>query len=178
MTAPTAADVRAKEADSYVTQFGSLESYEKGGVEIINDDPRHYAFSNVFEVASNAKPYEKIAVGKNMKYVLEVLRAEGVSSWFASAHDEFALVLDGEVEVTLVRLDSSPVPSDAEGSHVLDGEPVGRRMGRVIARRGHMTLLPAGAAYRFSSERPGVVVMQTIAGDLTQFRWAEICQSL
>jgi hypothetical protein len=75
-------------------------------------------------------------------------------------------------------LDTSPVPPEAEGSHVLDGEPTGRRMGRVVARRGHMTLLPTGAAYRFTAERPGVVVMQTIAGDHTQFRWAEICQSL
>ena len=166
------------EADAYVTRFGSLASYEKGGVEIINDDPRHYAFSNVFEVASNARPYEKIAVGKNMKYVLEALRAEGASPWYASAHDEFALVLDGEVEITLVRLESSPVPEDAEGSQVLDGEPAGRRMGRVVAGRGHMTLLPKGAAYRFAAERPGVVLMQTIAGAHTQFRWAEICQSL
>jgi hypothetical protein len=33
------------------TRFGSLELYEKGGVEVINDDPRNYAFSNIFEVA-------------------------------------------------------------------------------------------------------------------------------
>ncbi len=176
MTAP--ADMRAKQAEHYETKFGSLDHYEKGGVEIINDDPRHYAFSNVFEVASNATPYEKIAVGKNMRYVLEAVRAEGTSPWYTAAHDEFALVLDGQVEITLVRLDESPVPPDVEGSQLLDGEPVGRRMGRVVARRGHMTLLPAGAAYRFAAERPGVVLMQTIAGVNTQFRWAEICQSL
>ena len=33
------------------TRFGSLERYEKGGVEVINDDARNYVFSNVFEVA-------------------------------------------------------------------------------------------------------------------------------
>ena len=47
---------------SYQTRFGSLEHYEKGGVEAINDDPRHYAFSNVYEVASKSGPYEKVAV--------------------------------------------------------------------------------------------------------------------
>jgi hypothetical protein len=105
----------AYEAASYVTRFGSLEQYEKGGVEIINDDPRHYAFSNVFEVASTSKPYEKVAVAKNMEYVLEAIRAEGVSAWRTAAHDEFALVLDGEVVIDLVKLDTSPLPPDAAG---------------------------------------------------------------
>jgi hypothetical protein len=48
------------------TRFGSLQHFEKGGVEVIKDDPRNYVFSNVFEVASKAKPYEKVAVGKNI----------------------------------------------------------------------------------------------------------------
>jgi hypothetical protein len=177
MTA-VAGDQRGKERSSYVTRFGSLESYEKGGVEIINDDPRHYAFSNVFEVATHAKPYEKTAVGKNMQYVIEAIRAEGTSGWRTAVHDEFALVMDGEVEISLVKLDSSPLPPDAAGSVALDGEPVGRPMGRVVARRGHMTLLPAGSAYRFHADRPGVILQQTIAGPDTLFRWAEICQSL
>ena len=51
------------------TRFGSLEHYEKGGVEVINDDPRNYAFSNIFEAASKSEPYEKVAVAKNLKYV-------------------------------------------------------------------------------------------------------------
>ena len=38
------------------TQFGSLASYQKGGVEVINDDPKHYVYSNVFEVVGKAKP--------------------------------------------------------------------------------------------------------------------------
>jgi hypothetical protein len=177
MTA-VAGDQRGKERSSYVTRFGSLESYEKGGVEIINDDPRHYAFSNVFEVATHAKPYEKTAVGKNMQYVIEAIRAEGTSDWRTAAHDEFALVMDGEVEISLVKLDSSPLAADAEGSVALDREPEGRPMGRVVARRGHMTLLPAGSAYRFHADRPGVILQQTIAGPDTLFRWAEICQSL
>ena len=163
----------------YVTRFGSLDHYEKGGVEIIADNPKNYVFSNIFEVASMSRPYEKVAVGKNIEYVLEVIRAEGTSEWRAAAHDEFALVMDGEVEIRLLKLaDPSVVPSDKKGSIALKGEPAGRRMGLVRARRGHMTLLPAGAAYQFHANRPGVILLQTIAGDDTRYRWAEICQTM
>jgi hypothetical protein len=172
------ADLRGKEQEFYTTKFGSLDNYERGGVEIINDDPRHYAFSNVFAVASSSRPYEKVAVGKNMDYVLEAVRAEGVSPWRTAAHDEFALVLDGEVEIKLVKLTEPALPADAVGSIELPGEPDGAYMGRIVARRGHQVLLPAGSAYRFSAAQPGVILMQTIAGPDTVYRWAEICQSL
>ncbi|HWC68914.1 MAG TPA: hypothetical protein VG478_12675 [Acidimicrobiales bacterium] len=161
----------------YKTVFGSLSGYRKGSVDIIDDDPKHYAFSNMFEVASSSKPYEKVAVGKNMQYVLEVLRAEGTSEWRTAAHDEFALVVDGTVTVELVKLDEPAVAADKSGSVRIDGEPVGRKMGRVIASRGHMTLLPANAAYRFHADTPGVILLQTILGDDTVERWAEICLS-
>jgi hypothetical protein len=164
-------------AVEYTTRFGSLDDYEKGTIELIDDDPKRYAFSNMFEVASTAKPYEKVAVGKNMEYVLEVLRAEGTSGWRTCAHDEFALVMDGEVEVRLVKLDQPLAPADKNGSIAVDGEPVGRTMGRVTARRGHMTLLPANAAYQFHADAPGVILLQTILGDDTIERWAEICLS-
>ena len=78
------------EHSSYTTVFGSLASYDKGGVELINDDPRHYAFSNMFDVAASSKPWEKVAIAKNFEYVLEVVRAEGTSPWHTAAHDEFA----------------------------------------------------------------------------------------
>ena len=163
----------------YVTRFGSLNHYEKGGVEIINDNPKYYAFSNIFEVASMSKPYEKVAVGKNMQYVIEVIRAEGTSEWRAAAHDEFALVMDGEVEIRLLKLDHpSIVPPAKEGSIRLPGKPAGRKMGLVKARRGHMTLLPLGATYQFHADRPGVILLQTMAGDDTQYRWADICQTM
>lgn len=163
----------------YVTRFGSLNHYEKGGVEIINDDPKHYVFSNIFEVASMSKPYEKVAVGKNLQYVIEAIRAEGTSEWRAAAHDEFALVMDGEVEIRLLKLDDpSSVPPQKEGSIRLPGNPAGRKMGLVKARRGHMTLLPVGAAYQFHADRPGVILLQTMAGDDTQYRWAAICQTM
>lgn len=159
----------------YVTRFGSLLDFEKGTVEIIDDDPKHYAFSNIFEVAGNSKAYEKVAVAQNMEYVLEAVRAEGTSEWRTAAHDEFALVMDGEVEVLLVKLDVPAVPPAKRGSVRIDGDPAGRPMGRIVARRGHMALLPANCAYQFRAEQPSVLLLQGIAGDDTIYRWAEIC---
>jgi hypothetical protein len=161
----------------YTTQFGSLLDFDKGGVEAIADDPKHYAFSNMFEVAANAAPWEKVVVAQNQRYVLEAVRAEGTSEWRTAAHDEFALVMDGTVEVDLVALDDPAVPAGKEGSVKLDGEPAGRTMGRLVCRRGHMTLLPANAAYRLRAGEPAVVLMQTIRGDDSIERWAEICQT-
>ena len=123
---------------SYTTEFGSLESYRKGFIELIDDDAKHYAFSNMFEVASASKPYEKVAVGKNMQYVLEVLRAEGTSEWRTASHDEFALVMDGVVTVDLVKLDNPIRPDGEPGSVAVGGEPAGKKMGRISAGRGHM----------------------------------------
>ena len=162
----------------FETVFASLDNYERGHIEIINDKPTNYAFSNVFDVAAKSKPYEKVAVGKNIEYVIEAIRAEGTSGWRAPAQDEFALVMDGEVEIRLLKLDNpGVVPAGSKGSVALAGTPAGRKMGVVRARRGHMTLLPVGAAYQFHAAQPGVVLLQTLAGADTVERWAEICQT-
>jgi hypothetical protein len=161
----------------YVTKFGSLASFEKGSIEIINDDPKHYVFSNIFEVANSSKPWEKVAVGKNMEYVIEAIRAEGTSEWRTCAHDEFPTVLDGEVTVELVKLDKPTLGADHQGSVKLQGEPAGKKMGRIVLRRGHQALLPANSAYRFTASKPGVMILQTIQGDDTIERWADICLS-
>ena len=50
-------------------------------------------------------------------------------------------------------------------------------MGHIVLRRGHQALLPANAAYRFVASRPSVILMQTILGDDTIERWADICLS-
>jgi len=159
------------------TVFGSLHNYQKGGVEVIEDDPKNYVFSNVFEVAERSKPYERVAVGKNFEYVIEALRAEGTSPWYACAHDEFALVMDGKVEVRLLKPERPVVAADKSGAIALGAPPPGRKMGRIVAGRGHMTLLPRGTAYQFHAEQPAVVTIQTIKGDVTIERWAEICQT-
>lgn len=169
------ADMNSKQ--QFHTVFGSLNDFVKGDLEIIDDDPKHYVFSNVFEVASKSKPYEKVVVALNLGYVLEAIRAEGTSPWFAAAHDEFAIVMDGSVEVSLVKLDDpdAVVAPDKQGSVLVRGEPVGRRMGWVKAGKGHQVLLPRGAAYRFSAAQPGVLLLQTILGELSVQKWSEIC---
>ena len=84
--------------------------------------------------------------------------------------------MDGRVEIRLLKLDDPTlVPAEKNGAVGLAGEPRGRPMGTITAGRGHMALLPKGAAYRFHAERPGVLTIQTIQGDLTLQRWAEIC---
>ena len=112
-------------SSQYATRFGSLADYEKGRVEIIDDDPRRYAFSNIFEVASGARPYEKVVVGKNRQYVIEAIRAEGTSEWRTAGHDEFATVMDGEVEISLRKLGEGESAGLERGSRRLDGEPTG-----------------------------------------------------
>ncbi len=69
------------------------------------------------------------------------------------------------------------VPVGTRGSVGLAGTPAGRKMGVVRARRGHMTLLPVGAAYQFHAAQPGVLLLQTLAGVDTVERWADICQT-
>lgn len=161
-----------------VTRFGSLGDHEKGGVEVVQDDPRNYVFSNVFEVAAAAAPYERVAVGKNFEYVIEAFRADGDSPWYATAHDEFALCLDGTIEVHLVKLaDPDVVAPDSLGAHRLPGMPEGLKMGRIVLGRGHMALLPVGSAYRLSAAAPGAGIFQTVLGPETVERWAEICQT-
>ena len=166
-------------AVAYKTRFGSLASHEKGRVEPITDDVRNYAFSNCFEIANKSRPYERVVFGQNQIYVLECLRAEGSSPWYTCAHDEFALVMDGEVEIYLVKLQGEQIVPDAEhnGAVLVKGEPKGQKMGWMKCKRGHQALLPKNAAYQFKSSKPGVVVLQTCKGDISVERWAQICQA-
>jgi hypothetical protein len=70
------------------------------------------------------------------------------------------------------------VAAGQEGSVRLAGEPEGEAMGWVRVRRGHMALLPGGCAYQFRAVGdPGVLLLQTIKGNFTIERWAEICQT-
>src|SRR5690606_36492623 len=116
--------------------------------------------------------------GRNLRYVIETLRAEGTSPWFAASHDESVIVMDGRVEIDLVKLDAPDdvAPPGVEGSIVLDAPPQGRRMGLMKLERGHQALLPRGAAYRFRCPaRAGVLVLQTIKGPHSVEKWSEIC---
>ena len=123
--------------------------YRKGEIEITSGSASHYVFSNVFEVASKSAPYEKVVAGKNLEYVIEVLRTEGQSAWFACPHDEFVILMDGEVRIDFIKLDNPP--KNGTGTVSAGEHPQGRAMGHVVLRRGHQALLPAGCAYRFRS---------------------------
>ena len=158
---------------AYNTHIGSLGAYEKGTIEL-KDDLRKYAFSNVFEVAGKAAPFERVAVAQNLEYVAEAVRIEGKSPWYAAPHDEFAIVMDGEVTFRFVKLADDQVPSGA-GANRLGAQPNGPAMGKVTARRGHQVLLPQGAAYQLTSSKPSVVIIQTCDGPVTVKRWSEIC---
>jgi hypothetical protein len=164
-------------SSNFQTVFGSLEDYTKGELQIIDDDPKNYCFSNVFDVASKSKPYEKVVVAINLGYVLEAVRAEGTSPWYAASHDEFAIVMDGDVEVELLKLDApdSIAPASKRGSVLAGERPAGRKMGTVRGKRGHQVLLPKGAAYRFKAHTPSVILMQTVEGELSVKKWRDIC---
>jgi hypothetical protein len=47
---------------------------------LVSGEARYYVFSNIFDAAAKSKPYERVVVAKNMEYVQEVMRAEGVSA--------------------------------------------------------------------------------------------------
>jgi hypothetical protein len=164
-------------SSNFQTVFGSLHDFAKGELQIIDDDPKNYVFSNVFDVASKSRPYEKVVVAINLGYVLETLRTEGVSPWFAAAHDEFAIVMDGQVEVELLKLDAPEAiaPEGKRGTVLAGDNPAGRKMGYVRCKRGHQVLLPKGTAYRFRATTPGVVLLQTIEGELSVQKWRDIC---
>jgi hypothetical protein len=158
---------------SFHTVFGSLDGYRKGEIEITSGSASHYVFSNVFEVASKSAPYEKIVAGKNLEYVIEVLRTEGQSAWFACSHDEFVILMDGEVRIDFIKLDTPP--QNPAGTVLAGEQPQGRAMGHVVLRRGHQAMLPAGCAYRFSAPKAGVALVQTKIGELSVQKWADIC---
>jgi len=164
-------------SSNFQTVFGSLRDYTKGELQIIDDDPKNYAFSNVFDVASKSKPYEKVVVAINLGYVLEALRAEETSAWYAASHDEFAIVMDGDIEVELLKLDApdSIAPASKRGSVLAGERPAGKKMGTVRCRRGHQVLLPKGAAYRFKALSAGVILLQTVEGELSVQKWRDIC---
>jgi len=155
------------------TRFGALNDYRKGTIELVSGKASHYVFSNIFEVAATSAPYEKVVVGKNLDYVIETVRAEGDSPWYTNRHDEFAVVMDGEVRIDYIDPDLTPAVGD--GTHLLGDRPAGQVMGHVVLHRGHQAILPARRAYRFSAATPGVMLVQTILGPLSVEKWSEIC---
>lgn len=160
------------------TKFGSLDAYDKGGIEITGKETRgRYLFSNMFEVAANAEPWARTVVARNLEFTIEVSRTQGSSPWYICAHDETVLVMEGALEVHFIKpgSDEAVPPEDKEGAVRLAGTPDGAVMGHVAATRGHLVLLPAGAAYQIRSRGRGVALYQSALGEESIEKWAEIC---
>ena len=163
---------------NYRTDFGSIHQFKKGGVTVIDDQAKKYVFSNMFEVAAKSKPYERTAVAKNFEYVIESVRAEGTSAWYTTAHDEFVLSMDGEVEVHLVKLadPDAVVDPESEGAHKLEGNPDGKKMGRIVLRQGTWRCCRSAPPTASTPRKVCTLMIQTIDGPETVHKWAEICQ--
>ncbi len=160
------------------TRFATTEDFDKGGVEIIGDDaaPR-YLFSNMFEVASKSPPWERVVIARNLEFTVECARAEGSSPWYLCAHDETVLCMQGAVEIKFLKPENDALPeADTAGAVRLEAEPTGQAMGYARLKRGHMALLPAGAAYRITATGVGVLLLQSLLGAESRERWATICQ--
>jgi len=114
-------------------------------------------------------------VASNLEYCAEVTRTEGTSPWYTAPHDEFGIVMEGEVEFEFYQLEEGESPGNETGAAILAADPTGKRMGKVTARRGHEVLLPQGAAYQMNSGKPGVVLFQTSPGPESVEKWSEIC---
>jgi hypothetical protein len=82
------------------------------------------------------KPYERVMVVSTSVRKPCAPRI----AWYTAPHDEFAIVMDGEISSFL--LTEAEKPAQKAGASRLKADPQGKRMGRVIARRGHEVLLP------------------------------------
>ena len=117
--------------------------------------PKHYVFSNMFEVASASR-----AVREGRRRQEHGVRARGAPG---RGHVGVADVRPRRVRPRDRRRGRGP-PREARRAggrrrtsrarSRLDGEPAGAPMGRIVAGRGHMALLPANAAYRFHADQP------------------------
>lgn len=85
--------------------FGLFDGYWKGEIEIISGSVQYYVFLNVFEVVLKLVFYEKVVVGKNFEYVIEVLWIDGQLLWFVCVYDEFMIQMDGEVWIDFIKFD-------------------------------------------------------------------------
>ena len=160
----------------YSTAFASIDNYQKGGLQLLDDDAKRYVFSNIFDVAANSKDYQRTVVAKNLDYTIECIRAAGDSDWYICAHDEFVVAMDYDVEVHFKKVSSDVFPDDEKDGSVVADASNGTFMGKVTLKRGHMALLPENVAYSFKAEKPATLMLQSILGELSEQRWADICE--
>jgi len=84
--------------------------------------------------------------------------------------------MDYDVEVHFVKLaDDSVVDEDRDGAVKLADTPDGQKMGRITLKRGHQALLAEKVAYRFYAEKPATLMLQSVLGEESIEKWADIC---
>ena len=84
--------------------------------------------------------------------------------------------MDYDVEVHFKKVNEDAYPDDEKDGSVELGTSEGQYMGKISLKRGHMALLPENVAYSFKSAKPSTLMLQSILGDLSEQRWAEICE--
>ena len=81
------------------TKFGSLDAYEKGGIEITGKETQgRYLFSNMFEVAADAEPCKKLPGEVTMRFALIALLLLGLLAAPALAQDRDEEALEALLE--------------------------------------------------------------------------------
>ena len=161
------------------TVFSTMENIQKGGINIIGkDEKKNYLFSNIYEVARDSLEYERVVIAKNLEYTIEVSKAVGNSPWYICAHDETVICMEGATQINFIKpSDGSVIPAEEKNGVVkLDRKPEGIKMGIVKIKFGHQALLPAGAAYQFNAPEISVLMIQSVIGDESIERWADICE--
>ncbi len=153
-----------------MVQTGSMEQYTKGSLLLINDRPIRYAMSNIYEIGATwPKSYDRVVIGKNGPYVLASFRAEGEDpSWWYMPHDEYALLVEGELRVDYVE----PRDELGAGPHT---RVSGTEMGHMVLRDGSLASLPARVAYRMRAARKSLVLLQTKHNPWLTYAWDRIC---
>jgi len=149
---------------------GSMENYTKGSLLLIDDKPLNYAMSNVYEIGATwPKAYDRVVVAKNGPYVIACLRAEGEDrQWWYMPHDEYALLVEGELRVEYVEPRDELTP----GPH---RNVAGTEMGHMVLRDGSLASLPARVAYRMRAPKKSLVLLQTKHSPWLTYAWEDIC---
>lgn len=153
-----------------MVQTATMDKYTKGHLLLIDDKPLRYAMSNIYEIGATwPKAYDRVVIGKNGPYVLACFRAEGDDpSWWYIPHDEYALLVEGEVQVDYVE----PRDSLEPGPHK---SVSGTEMGHMVLRNGSLASLPARVAYRMRAHRKSLILLQTKHSPWLTYAWEKIC---
>ena len=149
---------------------GSMAKYTKGSLLLIDDRPIRYAMSNIYEIGATwPKAYDRVVIGKNGPYVLACFRAEGEdASWWYMPHDEYLLLVEGEVRVDYIE----PRDQLKPGPHK---NVSGTDMGHMVLRDGSLASLPARVAYRMRAPKKSLVLLQTKHSEWLTYAWEDIC---